>query len=89
MSLKAGDWAAWVQAIGSIGAICAGFGLAYRQNRRADKLRVQERDEQERERTSRAEVVALRLSGWLSEVGSRIMVRSETYNRLVWEGDLP
>ena len=89
MSLKAGDWAAWVQAIGSIAAICAGFGTAIWQNKKASRLRELDRSEQERERASRAEVVALRLYGWLSEVGTRIRLRLDTYNNLRWEGGLP
>jgi hypothetical protein len=69
------DWAAWVQAVGSIAAIGAGFATLYFQNRRADKLR-------ERDRTDRAEVVALRLSGWLSEVGALIQTKSEDVDTL-------
>jgi hypothetical protein len=54
--MDATAWAAWVQAVGSVLAIGAGFLTMYLQNRRADNaLRA--------ERRSRAEVVALRLSG--------------------------
>jgi hypothetical protein len=80
MSLKAGDWAAWMQAVGSIAAICAGFGTVYWQNRKAEELREQDRVLGERDRADRAEVVAFRLSGWLSEVGSRIQLSSEYYD---------
>jgi hypothetical protein len=69
------DWAAWVQAIGSIAAIGAGFATVYVQNRTADKLR-------ERDRTERAEVVAFRLSGWLGEMGARIQLTSERFEDL-------
>lgn len=62
MSLKAGEWAAWVQAIGSILAIAAGFGTVIFQNRHADRV-------QEAERARRTEVVAYRISVWLGEVG--------------------
>jgi len=81
MSLRASDWAAWVQAVGSIAAICAGFWTAYRQNKRASKLRQDDRKEAERDRASRAEVVAARLSGWLGEASSRITIKWEAYNR--------
>ena len=82
MSLKAADWAAWVGAIGSILAICAGFGTTIWQNRRANELRGQDKAEREHDRSDRAEVVAFRLSGWLSEVGSRLEVKSELYDNL-------
>jgi hypothetical protein len=82
MSLKAGDWAVWFQAVGSIAAIGAGFVTVYWQMWKADQQRKRDRDD-------RATVVALRLSGWLSEVGSRIEVKSETYKRLVWDDGLP
>jgi hypothetical protein len=62
VSLKAGDWAAWVQAVGSILAIGAGFATMYIQNRLANNAR-------KRERERRAEVVAFRLIGWLTETG--------------------
>jgi hypothetical protein len=65
VSLKAGDWAAWVQAVGSILAIAAGFGTVIFQNRHSDRM-------QEAERARRAEVVAYRISVWLSEVGTSI-----------------
>jgi hypothetical protein len=39
----------------------------------------------ERDRTDRAEVVAFRLSGWLTEVGSRIKTRLAIYDGLVWD----
>jgi hypothetical protein len=57
--------AAWVQAVGSILAIGAGFLTMYLQNRHADEA-------QEAERARRAEVVAYRLSGWVAETGVRI-----------------
>ena len=57
--------AAWVQAIFSVVAIVAGFGTVIYQNRHSDKM-------QESDRDSRAEVVALRLSVWLGEIGGRI-----------------
>ena len=79
MSLKAGDWAAWVQAIGSIAAICAGFATVYWQSRKAEELRKQDRALSERDRRDRANVVAFRLSGWLSEVGSRIQAAWDHY----------
>lgn len=82
MSMKAGDWAAWVQAVGSIAAICAGFGTAYLQNRKGEELRERDRVMRERDRVDRAEVVAFRLSGWLSEVGSRLIVARERYDQL-------
>jgi hypothetical protein len=72
-------WAA-IQAVGSILAICAGFGTAYWQNSTAIELRKQDRALIDRDRTDRAEVVAFRLSGWLSEVGSRVLLRLEAYN---------
>ena len=49
----------------SILAILAGFGTAIYQNRHADRV-------QEAERARRAEVVAYRLSVWLSEVGTSV-----------------
>jgi hypothetical protein len=82
MSLKAGEWAAWVQAIGSIAAIGAGFGYAYLQARWQDQRR-------ERDRDDRAQVVAFRLNGCLDEVGRRIKDKTETYGRLAWDGKLP
>ena len=63
--MNASEWAAWVQAVGSILAIVAGFGTVFYQNRHTDKM-------QESDRKSRAEVVALRLSVWLSEIGGRV-----------------
>jgi hypothetical protein len=59
--MDASAWAAWVQAIGSILAIAAGFGTMFLQNRHSDRA-------QEAERARRAEVVAYRISVWLSEV---------------------
>lgn len=70
--MNAGELAAWVQAIGSILAILAGFGFVFLQNRLANRQRM-------RDRADRAEVVAYRLSGWLSEVGSRVRERSQFY----------
>lgn len=64
-NMEASAWAAWVQAIGSILAIVAGFGTVVYQNRHSDKA-------QESDRKSRAEIVALRLSVWLGEIGGRI-----------------
>jgi hypothetical protein len=58
-------WAAWVQAVGSILAIGAGFLTMFLQNRHADQA-------QEAERERRAEVVAYRLTGWIGEAGARI-----------------
>jgi hypothetical protein len=75
VSLKAGDWAGWVQAAGSIAAVCAGFGYVYIQTRWQDERR-------ERDRADRAEVVAYRLSGWLGEVGSRVRERCQFYQNL-------
>lgn len=72
-------WAA-IQAIGSIVAVGAGFLAAYLQNRTALKLRKQDVALIERDRADRAEVVAFRLSGWLSEVGSRILLKLEDYD---------
>jgi hypothetical protein len=66
----------------SLAAICAGFGYVYVQRRWQD-------EEKRRDREERAEIVALRLSGWLSEVGSRITVKSEAYDSLVRDGKLP
>jgi len=63
--MSAEAWAAWVQAVGSILAIGAGFATVVLQNRHADRV-------QEAERARRAEVVAYRLSGWISEAGIRI-----------------
>jgi hypothetical protein len=80
--MKGSDWAAWVQAVGSIAAICAGFGYVYVQRRWQDKENRRDRDE-------RAEIVAFRLSGWLSEVGSCITVKSDVYASLVRDGKLP
>jgi hypothetical protein len=60
--MDASAWAAWVQAGGSILAILAGFGTMYVQNRLASITR-------ERERKRRAEVVAFRLGGWLTDTG--------------------
>jgi hypothetical protein len=65
VSLKAGDWAAWVQAVGSIVAILTGFGTVIYQNRHTERV-------QEAERARRAEVVAYRISVWLVEVGVTI-----------------
>jgi hypothetical protein len=67
VSLKAGEWAAWVQAIGSILTIAAGFGTIIFQNRHADRV-------QEAERARRAEVVAYRLSGWCTEAHYKIEI---------------
>jgi len=64
-NMDASAWASWVQAIGSIVAIVAGFGTVVYQNRHTDKS-------QEAQRRSRAEVVAYRLSGWIGEIGGRI-----------------
>jgi hypothetical protein len=73
--MTAEGWAAWVQAIGSIVAIGSGFATVYVQNRRSDTLR-------ERDRADRAEVVAFRLSGWLSEVGLRVLLKLEDYDEV-------
>ena len=54
-----------MQAIFSVVAIVAGFGTVIYQNRHSDEM-------QESDRASRAEVVALRLSVWLGEIGGRI-----------------
>ena len=89
MSLKAGDWAAWVQAVGSIAAICAGFGTAYYQSWKANDLRNKDRVERERDRADRAEVVAFRLSGWLGEVGSRVGVRLKSYDDIRKRNPMP
>jgi len=75
------DWAA-VQAVGSILAIVAGFGIAFWQNKQAAILRQQDRDDRERDRNDRAEVVAYRLSVWLSEVGVRVRGSAELYGLL-------
>jgi hypothetical protein len=62
-STKAADIdPAWVQAVGSILAILAGFGTVVYQNRHAARVR-------EAERARRAEVVAFRLTGWLVDTG--------------------
>jgi hypothetical protein len=63
--MDASAWAAWVQAGGSILAIGAGFATLYLQNRHSDRA-------QEAERARRAEVVAYRISVWLSEVGTSV-----------------
>ncbi len=63
--MDASAWAAWVQAIGSILAIGAGFGSVIYQNHYTTKREAVDR-------RSRAEVVALRLSVWLGEIGGRI-----------------
>ena len=73
--MTSGNLAAWVQAVGSILAICAGFGTVWWQSQEAERAR-------ERDRASRAEVIAFRLSGWLSEVGSRVKLKSELYDHL-------
>ena len=78
--MDTGQWAAWVQAGGSIAAICAGFGYVYVQTRWQDERR-------ERDRADRAEVVAYRLSGWLSEVGSRVRERSQFYQNFKYTRD--
>ena len=78
--MDTGQWAAWVQAGGSIAAICAGFGYVYVQRRWQDERR-------ERDRADRAEVVAYRLSGWLSEVGSRVRERSQFYQNFKYTRD--
>jgi hypothetical protein len=62
---------AWVQAVGSIIAIGAGFLTMFLQNRHADKV-------QKAERSRRAEVVAYRLSGWITEIAARIQVTLRT-----------
>jgi hypothetical protein len=63
--MDASAWAAWVQAIGSILAIAAGFGTMFLQNRHSDRA-------QEAERARRAEVVAYRISVWLTAAGANI-----------------
>jgi hypothetical protein len=60
-------WAAWIQAVGSILAIAAGFVVLYIQNHLSNNAR-------ERERERRAEVVAYRISVWLSEVIATVEV---------------
>jgi hypothetical protein len=74
--MTAEGWAAWVQAIGSIVAIGSGFATVYVQNRRSDTLK-------EHDRADRAEVVAFRLSGWLSEVGLRVLLKLEDYDEVL------
>ncbi len=64
-NMDASAWAAWVQAVGSILAIGAGFLTMFLQSRHADNV-------QAAERVRRAEVVAYRLSGWIGEIGGRI-----------------
>jgi hypothetical protein len=63
--MDASAWAAWVQAVGSVLAIGAGFATMFLQNRHSDRM-------QEAERARRAEVVAYRVSVWLAEVGASI-----------------
>jgi hypothetical protein len=71
MDQGGGHGPAWVQAVGSIIAIGAGFLTMFLQNRHADKV-------QKAERSRRAEVVAYRLSGWITEIGARIQVTLRT-----------
>jgi hypothetical protein len=63
-----------VGAIGTIGAILAGFVYPFMQNWLTNCQR-------ERDRAHRAEGVAFQLSGWLGEVGSRVSERSQFYQR--------
>jgi hypothetical protein len=69
--MDASAWAAWVQAVFSVLAICAGFLTMYLQNRHADKAR-------EAERARGAEVVAYRLSGWIADAGVRLEMALRT-----------
>jgi hypothetical protein len=62
--MDASAWAAWVQAVGSVLAIGAGFLTMYLQNRHADEIR-------EAERARGEEVVVFRVSGWLADLGHR------------------
>jgi hypothetical protein len=61
-AMTAGEWAAWVQAGGSIAAIIAGFAIVILQKHFTDNA-------QKAERAKRAEVVAFRLTGWLTDTG--------------------
>ena len=70
--MKAAEWAAWVQAVFSVVAIVAGFATTYIQSQKAAQLRQMDKDDRERDRVTRAEAVAFRLSGWLGEVSGRI-----------------
>jgi hypothetical protein len=63
--MNASEWAAWVQAVGSILAIVAGFLTMFLQNRHADKIR-------EAKRARAEEVVVFRVSGFLADLGHRI-----------------
>jgi hypothetical protein len=85
MSLKAGDWAAWVQAIMSVAAICAGFVTVYWQMRKADQQRERENQQRERDRDDRAKVVAVRLSVWLEEIDALITDKLERFKELASE----
>ena len=76
--MSAEAWAAWVQAIGSIIAIVAGFGTLGYQNWRNDRLG-------ETERKNRAEVVVLRLDERLIDIGKRIETALD-FNRTIRAG---
>jgi hypothetical protein len=70
--MDASALAAWVQAVGSIVAIGAGFRYVVLQNRHADRAQEADRKAHEADRIRRAEVVAYGLSGWIVEIGIRI-----------------
>lgn len=72
LDMSKSEWAAWVQAVGSIAAICAGFGAVLFQNWLGNKQRDRDRDDL-------AKVVAARLSIWIVEVGALIQAKLEDY----------
>ena len=62
--LKAQDWAAWVQAIGSIGAILAAAGVVVLQHRLERKRADERRDDRQRQQLVMAVFVAQELAAF-------------------------
>jgi hypothetical protein len=70
--LSASEWAAWVQAIFSIIAICVVIGQNF-----LEKWR------KERDRDDRAKVVVAGLSVWLGEIGSLVEIRLQDLQKIM------
>jgi hypothetical protein len=72
-------WATINSANREVAASQAQTAIAQKQIETTLQLERQHDARRERDRADRAEVVAFRLSGWLSEVGSRLQLKSEAY----------